>query len=304
MKEQGFSRRDLFRIGGQTAAGLVAAEVTGKLGQAAEKKNKFTPCLQFAETGTKSESGLHIGTVLFEDQRSKDRKADYLEPMTFKKEKLSQNDPYYHYKLLRYKDAGEELDLGIPKHYIDIGPSRGVPGQIVEPNAIVVHTTQIKEWHDNPNIPAYRLYQSFQNQSGNEYGAATHFAVDREGGAVQMAELFKKGVRRTYGCASYPATIGIEMFEMTVFESKREVPKAQYDKTMYIIEESLKHYDLPIGSHDASWRSRTDIHMKNFRPGVYGHYQLNPFNKTDPGAGLMRDILKDLRTPKDTRTHH
>lgn len=307
MAERDFSRRDILKIAGTTAAGLTVGKMENWLSPQSSAP-QFIPCLEgvgnvsYAETGARSESGLHIGTVLFEGQGAKDRKADYLEPHIV--DYLPKNDPYYNYKTLKYREAGEELTVpGTTKRYIDIDKKKGVPGQIMQPNAVIIHTTQGP--NDDTLRPAMDYYNYFQNNQipRGGTGVATQFAVGKRGDAMHMAELFQNGVRRTYGCAYYPATIGIEMIERTVYGSKKEVPKGQYDKTIDIVKFCLDKYDLPVGTHSASWTSSRDQHMKNFRPGVYGHYQLNPNNKSDPGRGLMGDILKDLTAYKKQRTY-
>lgn len=183
-------------------------------------------------------------------------------------------------------EAGREIDLGIPRHLLPSGQEYGIPGEIRVPNAIVLHTTQ------TPGDTAISVYEFFRDR---KRGASTQLAVGKAGDAVQMARFYKNGVDRTYGCRNYPATIGIEMTELGVYNSREETPAKQFETTAEITLSLMEQYAIPLGDYDADWHSDSNARIQNLPPGVYGHYQLNPETKTDPGIGFLRDLRKEIK---------
>ncbi|OGE31053.1 hypothetical protein A2631_05225 [Candidatus Daviesbacteria bacterium RIFCSPHIGHO2_01_FULL_44_29] len=203
--------------------------------------------------------------------------------------------------------AGRTVSFGVEKKFVPLpsapmlGSSQacavteteacGRPGDCTTPKRIVLHTTA-------GILTAQETYEYFAKGSpstGGYRGVAAHFVVGKDGQVIQMVETYTDKVERAYAVANYGDHISIEMGHQNIYRSKGEVPTVQYQATLQLVRQLMKQYNIPVGSLEYTWKSDTEEPNPAAIPGIYGHYQLNPFNRTDPGDGLMRDLRQDLK---------
>lgn len=168
----------------------------------------------------------------------------------------------------------------------------GRPGTCAVPAKIVLHTTA-------GALTADDLYNYFAagSPSGEGYfrGVGSHFVVGNDGKILQMVESFDNKIEVAWAVANYSDHISIEMGYGGVYNNRGEVPPAQYNATLGLVKNLMKTYNIPLGNLEYNWSASSDSPTSQATPGVYGHYQLNPQTRTDPGSGLMRDFREDLK---------
>lgn len=186
------------------------------------------------------------------------------------------------------KCEGTPVAFGVPKKLINIGGAR--KGTCFKPKWIVMHITASTE------TSAEQLFKYFNSgASGRAVGA--HFAIGIEGDNLQMFESFADKFETGAAVSNYNSgAISIEITRKTVFNSKGEVPPKQYAEAVRLVKALMKQYNIPVGQHDANWQSPNN-NFVDYPPGVYGHYQLNPATRTDPGKGFLRDFKVDIAAP-------
>lgn len=164
----------------------------------------------------------------------------------------------------------------------------GRPGKCVEkPTRIVLHTT-------GGGAMANDIYNYFAN-SPDGRGVGSHFVIGKDGETLQLVEMLDEKAEVAYAVAGYSDHISIEIVHSGVYGSKNEVPPAQYQATLNLVRALMSQYKIPIGNLDYDWRAPNDAPTSQATSGVYGHYQLNPQSRGDPGSGLQRDIKNELR---------
>lgn len=154
------------------------------------------------------------------------------------------------------------------------------------PRKVVLHTTV------SP-ATAEGIYDYFAKGAGGR-GVGTQFVIGKDGKVIQMTEMFDKEIEESVGTAYHNAeAINIEMTDTGVYASKDAAPNAQYQAMLSLVKKLMQQYNIPKGNVGYDWKASSDS-SKDSPPGIYGHYQLNPSNRTDPGIGFMRDFLADL----------
>lgn len=192
--------------------------------------------------------------------------------------------------------SGIPISLGVEKKLLPL-PNEGIcsqtvtgacgrPGNCIIPKRIVIHVT-------GGGTSAESLYSYFA--SGSEYrGVGTQYVVDRAGKALQMTETLDTEIEVAYGVAYYVDHISIELVNDVVYKNKSESTPAQYQATLNLVRKLMAQYGIPKGNLEYDWRSNTDTFNSAAVPGIYGHYQLNPGSRADPGDGFLRDFRADL----------
>lgn len=186
------------------------------------------------------------------------------------------------------------------------GEEYGRPGHCIAPKKIVIHTTG-----GEPGQTLEGLYSKLADTSSNTEGVSTNFAVDETGNIMQFVNMYTSLSETTRGVRSYnDEQISIEIMSPTIRQGKSEISAAQYNAVIKLTRDLMLQYNIPLGDKDYTWKAPTDAYTSASEPGVFGHYQLNPQSKPDPGEGLMRDIktdlaeLTDLPTFNGTKTIH
>lgn len=193
---------------------------------------------------------------------------------------------------------GAPISLGYTKKFLplpDAGSCSstqtgacGRPGTCVTPNKIVLHTTT-----GSDNFTAEYIFQYFASGSGNR-GVGAHFVIDQAGKVLQMVETLADRIEVAYAVANYSDHISIELVDEDIFSSKSESPSAQYQATLNLVRILMQQYYIPKGNLDSTWTAPSDSRTTTANPGVYGHYQLNPLTKGDPGIEFFRQFREDL----------
>lgn len=186
--------------------------------------------------------------------------------------------------------SGTVIDLGFPKKLLSFR-DLARPGTCgIKPTKIVVHTTWGTE-------TAEAQFQDFENQTR---GASTAFVVGKDGQILQMLELLSDKAEIGWGVGNYNShAISIEVGHNGNYESRDAAPSAQYNALLELISALMEAYSIPLG--DVEY----DVVNTGDRPGegpidastlgIFGHYQLNPLGKTDPGRGFLRDVREDIK---------
>lgn len=162
----------------------------------------------------------------------------------------------------------------------------GRPGTCVVPQKIVLHVTA-------SDLSANDVYKYFAGGSAGR-GVGAHFIIDKDGTVIQVAETLENRVEVAYAVANYSDHISIEMVSSNLYGSKSEAPTAQYQAALTLVKKLMNQYGIPVGNLSYDWRAPSDLFTSLALPGVYGHYQLNPLTRTDPGIGILRDMRQDL----------
>jgi N-acetyl-anhydromuramyl-L-alanine amidase AmpD len=125
-------------------------------------------------------------------------------------------------------------------------------------------------------------------------GVGTQFVIGNDGKVIQMVEMFEDKIEESLGTANHNAgAINIEMTHTGVYGSKNDAPAAQYQAALSLVKKLMQQYRIPKGNIEYDWKAGSDSE-KVSQPGVFGHYQLNPSNREDPGIGFMKDFREDL----------
>ena len=186
--------------------------------------------------------------------------------------------------------SGEPLDLStldVEKKLLPLVCSTetstcGRWDRCVVPERIVLHTTAGARTADE-------TYNYFAKGAGGR-GVGTHFVIGSDGKTIQLAELYPSMLEYTAGVLNYRPHISIEMTTAAskpVYDNRNEATNEQYQATMKLVLLLMQQYNIPLGNADYFQLLPSDR-------GVYGHYQLDPLRKTDPGWGWMRDFREDL----------
>jgi len=183
--------------------------------------------------------------------------------------------------------SGQVVSFCAQKTLIPIRDWHGRPGTCVKPKTIVLHITA------GFNTPE-EVRDYFAAGAGNR-GASTQFVIGKDGKTLQLTETLSDKVEVAYGVGGYTDDISIEMIQLTPYPSKDAAPQAQYVKALTLVKQLMKQYGIPLGDIQYDWWEKTNVSGDpNLPMGVYGHYQLNPLRKTDPGAGWLCDFRNDL----------
>lgn len=163
--------------------------------------------------------------------------------------------------------AGVRICLpGVPKKLLPKIPQArpGYCGSKVD--LIVMHTTHGGEQGAND------LWNYFA--SGDRY-ASTQLVVGRDGSMLQMLDLFsdKSEVGHAVGGAN-DRSISIELNNPGNYQSRGQVPPAQYQNALRLVKTLMQTYKIPLS-------------------GVVSHGSLGG-GAGDPGEGFMRDFKADL----------
>lgn len=189
--------------------------------------------------------------------------------------------------------SGEVIDLGVEKKLIS--PSQlsrpGICGQ--KPTKIVMHTT----WgHDT----AEGLWEYFETKPEGRY-ASTQFVVGKDGKVLQMLETLSDKVEIGWAVSYFnDDSVSIEIGRNGNFNTRDEVPKVQYDATVKLVQALMQAYDIPVGNIEYTAINNTNDPsaggpIAKSSLGIFGHYQLSPDDRSDPGQGFLRDFREDLK---------
>jgi hypothetical protein len=185
--------------------------------------------------------------------------------------------------------TGKIIDFGVTKKLLPITPGGGRDGTCVTPNIIVMHITE------TGYTTADQTYTDFANNSNGQM-VASHFVIGRAGDTLQLVETLDKTVEYAQAVGGYGNDISIELTAPKVLNSKNDLPAAEYNAALTLVQKLMKQYNIPLGPHDYTWEDTANPNGDSSLPaGVYGHYQLNPPPvRTDPGQGFMKDFRQDL----------
>lgn len=187
---------------------------------------------------------------------------------------------------------GTVVSFGVLKQLLPIKPSpqSGRDGSCITPHTIVMHITQ------TGYTTAQQTYNDFYNNYDGR-GAASHFVIGKTGDTIQMVESLDKTFEYAAAVGGYGDDISIELTSLNILNGKNDIPQAEYNAALTLVQALMKQYNIPLGPHDYTWLDTQfpDGGDPNLAPGIYGHYQLNlPPRRTDPGEGFMRDFRQDL----------
>jgi len=190
------------------------------------------------------------------------------------------------------KCSGTVIDLGIEKKLLPFGELMR-PGQCgTKPNKIVVHTTEGITSADG-------LWDYFADSPEGRY-ASTQFTVGKDGKALQMLETLSDKAEIGWAVAGYNGnSVSIEVGHTGDYNSKAEAPAMQYQSLIELIRKLMGAYNIPVGDIEYTTSNNSDTQsdgtIKLESTGVFGHYQLSPNSRQDPGSGFLRDVREDLK---------
>jgi len=180
------------------------------------------------------------------------------------------------------------VEFGGVKKLLPQGEQFGRPGNCMKPNKIVLHTT------DNSWTKNQQGYDYFASGSEGR-GVSSQFIIDPQGEIMQLVEMYSDTAEVAYAVAGYNyEAVSIEIIRSGTFNSKNDAPVAQYNAVYSLVRKLQQTYNIPLGENDYTYQTPTDGHI-DVTPGIYGHYQLNPESRSDPGIGFVRDIREDVR---------
>lgn len=195
--------------------------------------------------------------------------------------------------------------LNAQKKVLTLGEQFGRPGTCLTPTKIVIHTTN--GGNEKKGQTMDELYNDL-NSAKNTEGVSSNFLINEQGQIMQLVEMYPTMSETTRGVHGYNddqhnEQISIELMSPASFtQGKSEVPSAQYQTTINLVQALMKQYNIPLGYKEYNWLSPTDEYNPDAGAGVFGHYQLNPHNKSDPGISVMRDLRVDLKnTPSSAQ---
>ncbi len=182
---------------------------------------------------------------------------------------------------------GTIVSFGIPKTLIPIAPWHGRPGWCMTPRTIVLHITA------TGGTPA-QIRDYFASGS-NGRGSSAQFIIGQDGSGLQILETLANTAEVGFGVGGYLDDISIEMISPQIYRNKAAQPVAQYTATITLVRKLMAQYHIPLGNLQWNWQDFANpLGDPNLSKGVYGHYQLNPFVRTDPGSGWFCDFRNDL----------
>jgi hypothetical protein len=182
---------------------------------------------------------------------------------------------------------GTIVSFGIQKTLIPIRPWHGRPGDCIVPKTIVLHITAASGTPEN--------IRDYFASGSNGRGSSVQFIIGRDGRGLQIVETLVGKVEIAYGVGGYLDDISIEMISPIAFHRKSDEPKAEYDTTITLVRKLMAQYNIPLGNLQWNWQDfNHPLGDPNLPKGVYAHYQLNPFVRTDPGSGWFCDFRNDL----------
>lgn len=191
------------------------------------------------------------------------------------------------------KCSGQVIDLGFPKKLLSFD-NLSRPGTCgVKPTKIVMHTTWGIEGADD-------LWTYFEEHPEGRY-ASTQFTVGKDGKILQMLELLSDKAEIGWAVSYFnDDSISIEIGKYGDFNSRDEVPKVQYDATVKLVQALMKAYNIPVGNIEFSSINNNNNPasggpISKSSEGIFGHYQLSPDDRSDPGQGFLRDFREDMK---------
>lgn len=183
---------------------------------------------------------------------------------------------------------------GVEKKLIQMGPSR--PGDCVTPQVIVMHNTDGGTLDSN-----WTLFNENQRGGGQNAG----FIIGTDGHTYQTVEFYQEMAEITY-TSNYinRYAISIEMVGPYTHANKEAQPIEQYNAALALVCFLMGQYNIPLGTTEADWISTTESNNEpEWVPGIYGHYQVVPSQKEDPGQGWLADFRDDLRAGNCSSSH-
>lgn len=173
----------------------------------------------------------------------------------------------------------------------------GRRSECVAPRAIVMHTTE-------GSTTAEGTWSYFNNGSDG-IGVGSSFAIGNDGKIIQMVDMSADKVERDQAVGDYRYDISIEMGSpqtgsgYTGKDDPRSSP-AQYAAALKLVKALMKQYNIPLGDKEWDYVCNCMGAPENTTPGVYGHYQLQTLQRSDPGRGWMRDFREDIKKDPST----
>lgn len=156
----------------------------------------------------------------------------------------------------------------------------------VKPNKIVMHTTQ-------GITDADGIFEYFNSGSDNR-GVGSHFMIGTDGKIIQMVELFKDSVEYAQAVGGYQNHISIEMGSRSDYDGKDAMTSEQYNAAKGLVAALMEKYNIPKGSIEYESITGNGMTIDDEVQGIFGHYQLNPGSRTDPGQTWLRDFRKEF----------
>lgn len=190
------------------------------------------------------------------------------------------------------KCSGTVIDLGVEKKLLPFGELMRPGSCGVKPTKIIVHTTEGITGAD-------ALWDYFADSPEGRY-ASTQFTVGKDGKALQMLETLSDKVEIGWAVANYnDDSISIEVGHTGDYNSKSEAPAAQYQSLIDLIRKLMGAYNIPVGDIEYTTVNSSNAadsgSIKKSSIGIFGHYQLSPDDRQDPGQGFLRDVRADLK---------
>lgn len=195
--------------------------------------------------------------------------------------------------------SGVPISFGVTKQFLPLPSEKPTCSQTVteacgRPGTCVANPTRIVLHVTGGDADAQATYRYFLNGSDNR-GVGSHFIIGKDGETLQLVESLEGKFEVAYAVAGYSDHISIEIVNRTVYNNKNEPPPVQYQAVLNLVKKLMIQYNIPVGNVEYDWRAPSDEPTSLATPGVYGHYQLNPRSRADPGAGFLRDIRQDLK---------
>ena len=165
-----------------------------------------------------------------------------------------------------------------------------------KPTKIVIHLTDSKPGHDALDVYDYFAEGSPLDENGIKSlrGVGVDFIADKNGAVYQLTNMYKDRKEQSHGTYNYANEINIELVNTeSSVSSVSDLPPAQYLSLKTLIKNLMKQYDIPLGP-EYTWQAPSDNEVPNL-VGVFGHYQLNPETKDDPGINVMRSLRQDIK---------
>jgi hypothetical protein len=197
-----------------------------------------------------------------------------------------------HAQISDTRCSGTVIDLGFPRKLL---PFRELarPGRCgVKPTKIVIHTT----W--GPEQKAQDLWNYFA--SANR-AASTHFVVGKDGSVLQMLETLTDKAEIGWAVSYFnDDSISIELTCRCNYNSKSEMPSQQYEQLLKLVRTLMGAYNIPVGNVEYNAINNANNPaaggpISKSTQGIFGHYQLSPDDRSDPGQGLLRDLRAEAK---------
>lgn len=175
---------------------------------------------------------------------------------------------------------------GTEKKLVQPGPRH--VGECITPQAIIMHTTAGGTLDSN---------WDYFNSGANGSLSNAQFIIGDTGKIYQTVEMYQTTGELAW-TSNYANgySFGIEMAEDYILGGKEDMKTEQYQAALNLVCTLMKQYNIPLGTTEADWvntsQSASDA---NLVPGIYGHYQIWPSGKEDPGRGWLTDFRADLK---------